>query len=636
MDNTPLDKQLPVYLFHQGTNYRAYELLGAHFLSDDSAEFVTWAPSATGVSVVGDFNCWDTSRDPMERISEGGLWLCKVNGLAAMDNYKFAVFSNGSVHFKADPYAFYAQTPPETASRLLPASSYRWKDSEWLSQRKERDIFSSPLNIYEVHLGSWRKDGASDCCSYRELARTLPRYAKEMGFTHIEIMPVAEHPFGGSWGYQVSGFFAPSSRYGTPDDLRFFVDSCHEAKIGVIMDWVPAHFTKDGFGLIDFDGCACYEYADPKKAEHYSWGTRAFDYGKLEVQSFLVSSALYWIDQFHIDGLRVDAVSSMLYLDYGRKEGEWIPNAHGGRENTEACELLRKINSAVVSAYPDVMMIAEESTAWPSVTKPVSCGGLGFHFKWNMGWMNDILHYLSADPIFRSYEHNKLTFSMVYAFSENFLLPISHDEVVHGKGSLIQKMPGSDEDKFSSVRCFLAYMMSHPGKKLLFMGCELGQSAEWDNSRQLDWALLGYSSHQKLHFFVRSLNAFYLKNPAFWELDGSWDGFSWINADDSSRSVISYIRHDKNGGFIVAVCNFSGALWENYTVGVPRAQKYCEVFSTDDKDFGGSGIKNGTLIECSPLPCNSHDFSVSLTLAPLSAVFLIPLGIPPLSDSPSP
>ncbi len=625
MVRKPKDKQVPVYLFHQGTNYQAYKMMGAHFTQDDTVEFITWAPHAKAVSVVGDFNQWDGERNPMVPLSEEGLWQCIISGVKEFDSYKFLITTpEGDKLYKSDPYAFHTETRPGNASKVYDLQAYKWKDAAWLRKRAMSDLHSGPVNIYEVHLGSWRTYEDGNPFSYRKMAEELVPYVKEMGYTHIELMPVTEYPFDGSWGYQVTGYFAPTSRYGTPKEFMDFVDACHREGIGVIMDWVPAHFPKDENGLYRFDGGWCYEYQDERKREHYEWGTCAFDYGRCEVQSFLISSAMFWVDLYHIDGIRVDAVASMLYLDYGRQDGRWAPNENGGKENLEAVSLLRKLNAAVLTQFPQTAMIAEESTAWPLVTRPDYVGGLGFNFKWNMGWMNDVLCYMSMDPYFRSFNHDKLTFSMFYAFSENFVIPISHDEVVHGKCSLINKMPGDYEQKFAGVRAFLGYMMSYPGKKLLFMGSEFGQFIEWDYQKQLDWMLLDYESHRQLKDYVRDLNRFYQKTPALWQVEDSWDGYQWLNADDNTHNLISYRRIDEAGNQIVVLCNFAPVEWKAYRVGVPAASGYNVVFTSDSLRYGGTGTLNGRMIPCRKKECNGYQQSITLTIPPLCTVYLKP------------
>lgn len=623
MNRITKSKEMPVYLFHQGTNAHAWELLGAHRQLNGKTNFCTWAPHAAAISVVGDFNGWDAAANPMTRLNEQGLWGATVELTHDYDCYKYQITTaDGRTLYKADPFAFHTQTPPENASKIYRLAGYRWHDAEWMTERAAQDARSLPVNIYELHIGSWRRNADGNYYSYLQLAEELPTYLTEMGYTHVELLPPTEHPYDGSWGYQVTGYYAPSSRYGTPHDFMALVDALHEAGIGVIMDWVPAHFPKDEFGLYEYDGECCYEYSDPAKWEHKDWGTRVFDFGRTEVQSFLVSSANFWAHTYHIDGIRVDAVASMLYLDYGRQEGEWRPNINGGRENLEAVAFLRKLNSAVLSEHPGFLMIAEESTAWPLVTRPPEIGGLGFNFKWNMGWMNDTLFYTSLDPYFRSYNHDKLTFSMMYAFSENFVLPISHDEVVHGKGSLLNKMPGDYNQKFAGLRTFMGYMMTHPGKKLLFMGCEFGQFIEWDYHKQLDWMLLDYESHRKTKDYIRALNHYYLAHPALWQVEDNWDGFRWLNADDNTRSVITYYRADEKGKKSLVLCNFAASRWEDYRMGVPEAGTYRVALCSEEEQYGGAGFDRETLYRSEEQPLGQWAHSITLDVPPLSCMIL--------------
>ncbi|MCI9414208.1 MAG: 1,4-alpha-glucan branching protein GlgB [Clostridiales bacterium] len=608
--------------FLQGAESHAYELLGCHYAGDGAYVFRVWAPNAAAVSLVGDFNRWEPSASPLEPLGDSGIWECTVPGLKEYDSYKYAVTpaGGGEPVMKSDPYAYHYETRPANASKVYNLEGYEWGDGAWLRHKEETSLYDGPVNIYEMHLGSWRRYPDGNLIPYDKLAQELIPYIREMGYTHIELLPVLEHPFDGSWGYQVTGYYAPTSRYGTPKDFMKFVDACHQAGIGVIIDWVPAHFPKDQCGLYRFDGGPCYEYADPRKGEHYEWGTCVFDYGRPEVRSFLISNALFWLEKYHIDGIRVDAVASMLYLDYNRKDGEWVPNRYGGKENLEAVDFLRRLNEAVFADHPRTMMIAEESTAWPMVSRPTVDGGLGFNFKWNMGWMNDMLHYVSLDPLFRKYNHDNLTFSFFYAFSENYVLPVSHDEVVHGKASLIGKMPGDYGEKFAGVRSFLGYMMAHPGKKLLFMGCEFGQFKEWDFESGLDWLLLDYEAHRMLKHYVASLNHFYLDSPALWENDFSWDGFSWIAHDDYTQSVIAFRRIDSRGEELIVVCNFNPVQRDGYRIGVPVHGTYTEVFNTDLAEFGGGGVLNGTL-DSEQEPMHGFEQSLSLTLPPLSVLY---------------
>ena len=614
--------EFPLYVFHQGRNFKAQEFLGAHRVSEDKYVFRVWAPHAAAIYVVGDFNGWNEEASPMGKLNDAGVWEAYVDNVKDFDAYKFLIYtSDGQKLYKADPYAFHAETRPGTASKIF-NSNYKWRDKAWLKKRKETSVYKSPVNIYEVHLGSWRIYEDGNTLSYRDMAAQLVKYAKDMGYTHIEVMPVAEHPFDGSWGYQVTGYFAPTSRYGTPDDFKFLVDECHRAGLGIIVDWVPAHFPKDAHGLANFDGDACYEYADVKKGEHLQWGTKIFDYGRNEVQSFLISNACFWFDEYHVDGLRVDAVASMLYLDYGREHGQWVPNEKGGNENLEAVAFMKLLNETVFREHGDVMMLAEESTSWPMVSKPVFMGGLGYNFKWNMGWMNDILRYFSLDGIFRKYNHDLITFSFFYAFSENFVLPISHDEVVHGKGSLINKMPGDYNDKFAGVRAFLGYMYAHPGKKLLFMGSEFGQFIEWDYKKGLDWLLLDYDMHRLLQGYTAALNKFYKKNAPLWQIDYSWEGFSWIVSDDNANSVIAFVRSDENNEKIIAICNFTPVLREDYKIGVPAADGYEVAFNSDDIKYGGTGEKIKKSYRLKPGAMHGYDNYIEVKLPPMSTIYL--------------
>ncbi len=605
--------------FHSQIINDAHDFLGCH-PQGDGYVFRVWAPAARSVSLCGDFNGWDPTADPME--NHDGVWEITRGGLKIYDNYKYAVTSaEGKTVLKADPYAFHAETAPGTASKIYELEGFGWTDEKWQAHRAETNIYESPVNIYEVHAGSWQRNEDGTVLDYVTLAERLSRYCVDMGYTHIELMPIMEYPFEGSWGYQVGTYFAPTSRYGTPHDFMRFVDIMHGAGIGVILDWVPAHFPKDEHGLYRFDGSPCYEYADERMGEHKEWGTAVFDYGKVEVMNYLISNAVYWLKTYHIDGLRVDAVASMLYLDYNRGEGQWVPNSYGGRENLSAIELLRRVNEAAFAADPNVLMIAEESTAWPLVTKPASMGGLGFNFKWNMGWMNDMLRYCSLDPIYRKFNHECLTFSFFYAFSENFVLPISHDEVVHGKCSLINKMPGEYDDKFSSLRAFYAYMMAHPGKKLLFMGQEFAQFIEWDYKKQLDWLLLDYDAHSNMQSFVRELNKLYLKTSPLWEIDFSWEGFSWIANDDNEQSIIAFRRTDREGKETVIVCNFVPVARSGYRIGLPYDGKYKLVLNTDDEKFGGKGGPVIKSLTPEAEPMHGCKYSAELELPPLSVLY---------------
>lgn len=611
--------------FYGGTNSEAYRYLGAHRTrraGKDGYVFRVWAPNAAYVSVVGDFCEWNGYAYPMEKNADG-FWECFVPSLKRYDTYKFAVTAQtGETVLKADPYAFHAETRPGTASKLYDLGGYRWGDDEWRASRAKAPLDRSPLNIYEVHLGSWRRHENGDFYDYRTFARELADHVLDLGYNCVELMPVTEYPLDDSWGYQCTGYFAATSRYGTPRDFMYFVDHLHQKGISVILDWVPSHFCKDAHGLIDFDGTPCYEYADPNKREHEGWGTRVFDYGRGEVKSFLLSSAAFWLREFHVDGLRVDAVASMLYLDYGRENGRWTPNINGGHENLEAIDFLRALNETAFSIDPNALMVAEESTAWPLVTRPAKDGGLGFNLKWNMGWMNDMCHYLKLDPFFRQYHHKDITFSMMYAFSENFVLPISHDEVVHMKGSIVGKMPGDYDNQLRCLRGFYAYLLAHPGKKLLFMGAEIGQWHEWDSDGQLDWYLLDRPENQKLRKFFREINAFYKKTAALWEVDFDWAGFEWLVPDDNHNNVVVFLRRDKKGRDLMCAVNFSPNTYTNYRMGVPPYRRYVPVFNTDDPAYGGDGFGDSEAVMVEAVPSHGKECSAAIRIPAFGAVFL--------------
>ena len=609
-------------LFYSGRDCRAFDYMGAHPFVQDGEQgylFRVYAPEAEKVSVMGEFNDWNRDADYMTR-DEQGIWEKFIPNIPEYAAYKYSVWAkSGDVFDKSDPYGFHFETRPGNATKAYDLDGYEWGDSSWLDWRKKHLPYSNPVNIYECHLGSWKMHEDGNFYSYRQLADELVPYVKEMGYTHIEFMPLTEYPFDGSWGYQVIGYFAATSRYGTPKDLMYLIDKAHQAGLGVIMDWVPAHFPKDGCGLVEFDGSHLYEYADPLKMEHKEWGTRVFDYGKVSTRNLLFSSAMFWIEKFHMDGLRVDAVASMLYLDYNR-QGEWRPNVHGGRENLEAVDFLRLLNEYILTDHPDVMMIAEESTAWPMVTKPGYDGGLGFNFKWNMGWMNDMLCYCSADPFFRKDMHDKITFSFMYAFSENYILPLSHDEVVHGKCSLIGKMPPPYENQFGGLRALYGYMAAHPGKKMLFMGGEFAQFSEWAYQRGLDWMLLDYPAHKQMQTYVKALNHFYLATPQLWEQDTDWRGFEWISHEDNRNNIIAFRRVAKDGSDIVVVVNFSPEEQQEYRVGVPITGTYEEIFTSDKTEFGGSGMANGKL-KTENKPMHGQEQSIVLKIPRFGVLF---------------
>jgi 1,4-alpha-glucan branching enzyme len=628
----PILGDLDLHLFNEGNHLRLWETLGAHVMTVDGASgvhFAVWAPTGRRVSVVGDFNAWDGRWHPMRALGSSGVWELFIPGLIEGEKYKIEIKTqDGQLRLKSDPMAFYYEPRPKTASIVYDLDIYRWRDSEWMEARATRNPHEEPINIYEVHLGSWRRGKANRLLTYAELADQLLDYVLEMGHTHIELMPVSEHPFDGSWGYQVTGYFAPTSRYGAPADFMYFVDRCHQRGIGVIADWVPAHFPRDDFALRWFDGTALYEHADPRKGEHQDWNTMIFNYGRHEVRNFLIANALFWFDRYHVDGLRVDAVASMLYLDYSRKPGEWIPNQYGGNENLEAIDFMKRTNELVYRQFPGALMIAEESTAFAGVSRPVHLGGLGFGFKWNMGWMHDVLEYMSLDPVYRKHHQGNLTFGLIYAFYENFILVLSHDEVVHGKRSLLSKMPGDDWQKFANLRLLLAFMLAHPGKKMLFMGGELGQWKEWNESRQLDWNLLEYERHQAIRQLVRDLNRFYRAEPALWELDHQSSGFEWIDFHDADNSIVSFLRRGKSGQPIVWVFNFTPVVRKDYRVGVPEPGFYRELVNTDAKLYGGSNAGNLGGVTAEPIPQATRPYSLKLTLPPLGGIAFKLLEVP--------
>jgi 1,4-alpha-glucan branching enzyme len=613
-----------LYLHTEGTLFEGWKMLGAHVVESGGTRgvrFAVWAPNAENVTVAGEFNDWDTRRHPMRR-RNGGVWEIFLPGIGQGTSYKYHVRSRfrGHQELKADPYAFYCETPPKSASVVWDHSHYQWGDAAWIERRAKIDLLKSPMSVYEVHLESWMRGPMGQPLTYREMAVKLVEYVHQMGYTHIELLPPMEHPYSGSWGYQVVGYFAPTSRFGNPDDFKYLIDRCHQAGVGIIADWVPAHFPKDAHGLVYFDGTALYEHADPRKGEHRDWGTLIFNYGRNEVRSFLISNALFWLKEFHIDGLRVDAVASMLYLDYSRQPGEWIPNQYGGNENLEAIEFIRRFNEQA-HQVPGAFTVAEESTAFGGVSKPVYLNGLGFTMKWNMGWMHDMLDYFSHDAVYRKYLHNHITFSLLYAFHENFVLPISHDEVVHGKGSLINKMPGDEWRQFANARAFLAYMWTHPGKKLLFMGQEIGQRDEWNYNTGVRWELLEFPVHRNLQTLMRELNRVYRANPALHQVDFHYTGFEWVDFHDADNSVISFIRRAEDPrDFLLICCNFTPVPRQAYSFGVPEEGFYQEILNTDSELFGGSNMGNGGSVSSRPEPKHDRPYSISVTLPPLGVV----------------
>jgi 1,4-alpha-glucan branching enzyme len=616
--------EIDLHLIGEGRHEALWEVLGAHVRTYPAAggditgtSFAVWAPNAQGVRIVGDFNYWDGRAHPMRSLGSSGVWELFVPDIGDGTRYKYEILGRDGVwRQKADPMAFLAETPPATASVVF-TSGHDWQDDAWMARRPERDAHDSPMSAYEVHLGSWRKG-----LSYRELAEQLVDYVQELGFTHVEFMPVAEHPFGGSWGYQVTSYYAPTSRFGSPDDFRYLVDRLHQAGIGVIIDWVPAHFPKDAWALARFDGTPLYEHADPRRGEHPDWGTLVFDFGRHEVRNFLVANALYWLQEYHIDGLRVDAVASMLYLDYSRSEGQWTPNQYGGRENLDAVAFLQEANATAYREVPGIVTIAEESTAWPGVTRPTHLGGLGFGFKWNMGWMHDSLTYISKEPIYRQYHHHQMTFSMVYAYSENYVLPISHDEVVHGKGSLLRKMPGDRWQQLANVRAYLAYMWAHPGKQLLFMGQEFAQESEWSESRSLDWWLTDNPDHRGVQLLVRDLNARYVETPALWSQDTEPSGFAWIDANDAGNNVFSFVRWHSDGSALACIANFAAVPHEGYRVGLPHTGRWREVLNTDADLYAGSGVGNLGGVDAAAESWHGQPASASVRVPPLGTIWL--------------
>ena len=626
--------EFDLHLHGEGNFIESYEKMGAHLTTIDGVSgvhFAVWAPNALRVSVVGPFNAWDNRVNVMQKRSDGGIWETFVPNLPQGMHYKYSIKSRimGYEVDKADPYGFYFEVRPTTDGRVWDIDAYAWQDQAWMENRVEQQSPGRPMNIYEMHLGSWRRGDDNSFLNYRDLAHQIVEYVQEMGYTHIELLPITEHPFDGSWGYQVTGYFAPTSRFGSPDDFMYFVDYCHQHGIGVLLDWVPAHFPRDAHGLAFFDGTHLYEHADPRQGEHRDWGTKIFNFGRNEVRNFLLSNAVFWLKKYHLDGLRVDAVASMLYLDYSREAGEWVPNKYGGRENLEAIEFLRRFNELVHEHAPGAITVAEESTSWPMVTRPTYMGGLGFDYKWNMGWMHDTLSYMEKDPIFRRYHQNEITFSLIYAFHENFILPFSHDEVVHLKKSMLDKMPGDVWQKYANLRALYAYMIGHPGKKLIFMGSEFGQWSEWSEARSLDWHLLQWEDHQRLQRFVRDLNQIYLHEPALFEVDYSWEGFQWIDFTDAEQSVLSFQRRAKEPSeMLVFVCNLTPIVRDSYRVGLPIDGVYQEIINSDWTIYGGSGVANENPIRAEALPWQNCSHSAPLRLPPLGVVVLKPMPAP--------
>lgn len=623
----PLLGDMDLHLFHEGKHWHAHRFLGAHVQEVDGIAgvlFAVWAPNASRVSVVGDFNRWDGRAHPM-RMRTGGVWELFIPNLNPGELYKYEIRNDfwNAIFSKADPYGRYHELRPRTSSIIEGPSQYEWGDEEWLQHRSQWDWQHQPISVFEVHPGSWQHGPEGEMLNYRELAHRLVDYVRNMGFTHIELLPITEHPYDKSWGYQATGYYAPTSRFGTPDDFRYFVDYCHQNHIGVIIDWVPAHFPKDTHGLARFDGTPLYEHEDPRKGEHLDWSTLIYNYGRYEVKNFLISSALFWLEDMHIDGLRVDAVASMLYLDYSREEGGWIPNEYGGNENLEAIDFLREMNEVVHTQVPGILTMAEESTSWPQVSRPTYLGGLGFDIKWNMGWMNDTLSYMSNEPIHRQYHQDILTFSMLYAFTENFILPFSHDEVVHGKGSMLNKMPGDEWQQHANLRALYTYMYTHPGKKLLFMGTEFGQGTEWNSENTLDWYVLEYPMHQGLKQLVTDLNNLYRESPALHSQEFDWEGFEWIDCNDAVNSILSYVRWGNNGDFMIVILNLTPVLRTHYRVGVPASGDYAEIFNSDSEYYGGSNQGNGMdTLKADDIPWNDRPHSLLLNLPPLSGIVL--------------